>query len=244
MVVLFFYLLLVSRMFPRWNVVECDTMANVWALMSLPMVTRSTPHTPAQSEMKTSWQKRMCDFLLESVPNKNMVLCSPGERVNGSCGMRPGLVDQLADKQGCGILHPEIWRQAVSGPPCHLLALNHRVRLRICRAIQCPADTARPAVYSPSEWSSAFRKINNVPWERERDNERSQVSNSYWECENQERPGRSQQQPSLVSKDVEIKCQFLISNLQFSSLCCKIRFVTFKLQFPSINKKNQCKKFM
>ena len=37
-----------------------------------------------------------------------------------------------------------------TGPPCHLLALNHRVRLRICRAIQCPAD--RP-VYSPSEWS-------------------------------------------------------------------------------------------
>ena len=81
-----------------------------------------------------------------------MVLCSPGERVNGSCGMRPGMVDQLADKQGCGILHPEIWRQAVSGagywhgPPCHLLALNHRVRLRICRAIQWPADTALPGL--------------------------------------------------------------------------------------------------
>ena len=106
----------------------------------------------------------MCDFLLESVPNKNMVLCSPGERVNGSCGMRPGMVDQLADKQGCGILHPEIWRQALSGagywpalPPAGAQPPGQAENLS-SNPVSC-----RQACVLSIRVVSVFRKINNVP---------------------------------------------------------------------------------
>lgn len=154
--------LLVSRMFPRWNVVVCDTMANVWALMGLPLVTGSTPHTTpgGDQEMKTSRQKRprMCqlDFLWV-FPTKIWfyVHCGPaGERVTESvvCGWSVGR------QAGCDHVRPGVsvlyWP---AQPPAGLPALSI--------AILQPDSSA----YSPSAWSLAllsFRenKLSNVPW--------------------------------------------------------------------------------
>ena len=151
-------------MFPRWNVVECDTMANVWALMSLPMVTRSTPHTPAQHRAR--WKqvdKNACvTFCWKAFLTKIWFYVHRGSGLMEAvvCG-RGWLISWQTSRDVESFIQRSGVRPCLvpgTGPPCHLLALNHRVRLRICRAIQCPADSARPAVYSPSEWSQLSGK--------------------------------------------------------------------------------------
>ena len=202
-------------MFPRWNVVECDTTTNVWAQMGLPVVTRS--HTPAWKQVDKNPRASAVWLFVgkRSQPKKYgfMFTTEGGRGLEAVVCWSVGRQDEESFTALASVL--VLARHATC-----CLVLNHRVRLRIClqsNSVSCSQTLPLCTLHQENKY--------NVPWERERDNERCQVSNSYWECENQERPGRSQQQPSLVSKDVGIKCQFLISNLQFSSsFCCwKIR---------------------
>ena len=74
-----------------------------------------------------------------------------------------------------------------TGPTSHLLPATGQLRLSLT-TVHYPAARLR-TLYQNGPWLSF--KENKIMSREERDNERGQVSNSCWECENQERPGRT-----------------------------------------------------
>ena len=130
-----FIFLLVSRMFPRWNVVVCDTMANVWALMVCHwLLGQHSTHT-SSTQMKTSRQKRprMCQLgFLWLFPTKYGFMQAAARSGRGRGLYNVWYAAMWLVLSCYGILAPDLASVSCTGPPAsHLLA--HNQQLRVCR---------------------------------------------------------------------------------------------------------------
>ena len=201
-----------------WYVIQWPMSGPWWSAIGYWV---NTPHIPAALRWKLVDTKRSTHVpvrLFVTVPNKIWFYAGSSPVRQGERVIQCVVCGYVADRTGVILLWNPGPRPGVSvlyRPACQPPAGSQ------------PAAPSLPgpdrgllmlSAYSPLEGLGCCLFLSNKIMSRECwDNEqRGQVSNSYRECGNQERPG--QQQPSLVSKDAEIKCQFLISNLQFSSL--------------------------